>query len=168
VPLTTAYLALGSNVGERLGQMRAALRLLDAASDVSVVRASSVYENRAIGMGAADPFLNAVVQVSTTRSADALLNLCLLVENQLGRVRSDSWAPRTIDVDVLLFGEARVKTEHLRLPHPRIAERDFVLQPLFDLNPDLAVGGQTVRELLSALPVVELERYDAGLLESDC
>ena len=163
MPLTTAYLALGSNVGERLEQMRAALRMLDAASDVSVLRGSSVYENRAIGMGDADPFLNAVVEVSTSRSAEALLDLCLLVENQLGRVRTGSWAPRTIDVDILVYGDDRVETERLHLPHPRIAERDFVLQPLADLAPELLIGGCKVCELLQKLPVVELERHDGAL-----
>ena len=165
MPLTTAYLALGSNLGERLQQMRTALQLLDAAQDLSVLQASSVYQNRAIGMGDADPFLNAVIRVSTSRSAEALLDLCLLVENQLGRVRTGSWSPRTIDVDVLIYGEAKIESERLQLPHPRIMERDFVLQPLADIAPDLLIEGCTVRELLDALPVVELELYDGNLLE---
>ena len=165
MPLTTAYLALGSNLGERLQQMRTALQLLDAAQDLSVLQASSVYQNRAIGMGDADPFLNAVIQVSTSRSAEALLDLCLLVENQLGRVRTGSWSPRTIDVDVLIYGEAKIESERLQLPHPRIMERDFVLQPLADIAPDLLIESCTVRELLDALPVVELELYDGNLLE---
>lgn len=164
MPLTTAYLALGSNVGERLEQMRAAVRLLDAASDVSVLRASPVYENRAIGMGDADPFLNAVVEVSTARSAEALLDVCLLVENQLGRVRASGWTPRTIDVDVLVYGDSEVDTPRLNLPHPRIAQRDFVLQPLCDLDPDLKIVGHTVRALLQALPTVELQRAAGCLL----
>ena len=166
MPLTTAFLALGSNVGERLEQMRAALRMLDAASDVSVQRASLVYQNRAIGMGDAEPFLNAVIEVSTTRSAEDLLDLCLLVENQLGRVRTGSWAPRTIDVDVLIYGEAKIESERLQLPHPRIAERDFVLKPLVDINPDLLIAGRSVSELLEALPLVELELYAGTLLTS--
>ncbi|MFQ3224954.1 MAG: 2-amino-4-hydroxy-6-hydroxymethyldihydropteridine diphosphokinase [Lentimonas sp.] len=165
MPLTTAYLALGSNVGERLEQMRAALQMLDAASDVSVVQASLVYQNRAIGMGDAGPFLNAVIEVSTRRFAEDLLDLCLLVENQLGRVRTGAWAPRTIDVDVLIYGEATIESERLKLPHPRIAERDFVLKPLADIAPNLQLDGRTVRELLDALPVVELELYDGTLLE---
>ena len=165
MPLTTAYLALGSNLGERLEQLRAALQMLDAASGVSVLRASSVYQNRAIGMGDADPFLNAVIEVSTSRSAEDLLDLCLLVENQLGRVRTGVWAPRTIDVDVLIYGEAKVESERLQLPHPRIVERDFVLKPLADIDPDLLIAGQSVHEWLDALPLVELELYAGTLLE---
>jgi 2-amino-4-hydroxy-6-hydroxymethyldihydropteridine diphosphokinase len=167
MPIVTAYLALGSNVGERLEQMRAAVRMLDVASDVSVLRASPVYENRAIGMGDAGPFLNAVVEVSTARSAEALLDLCLLVENQLGRVRSTGWTPRTIDVDVLVYGDSKVDTTRLSLPHPRIAERDFVLQPLCDISPDLKINGHTVHALLRALPAVELERVEGCFLRAD-
>jgi 2-amino-4-hydroxy-6-hydroxymethyldihydropteridine diphosphokinase len=160
--LTTAYLALGSNLGERLEQMRTALKLLRA-EGVTIVAASPVYQNRAIGMGDADPFLNAVVEVQTELEPEALLDVCLAVENQLGRVRTGGWSPRTIDIDVLIYGEAKVETERLHLPHPRIAERDFVLKPLVDIQPDLQLFGRAVRDLLDALPVVELERVSEVL-----
>lgn len=166
MPLTTAYLALGSNVGERLEQMRSALELLGA-EGVTIAAASPVYQNRAIGMGDADPFLNAVVEVQTELDAEALLDVCLVVENKLGRVRTGGWSPRTIDVDVLIFGETSIETERLHLPHPRIAERDFVLQPLSDIAPDLQVNGRTIRALLAALPLVELESYAGVLLTSN-
>ena len=162
MPLATAYLALGSNLGQRLEQMRSALRLLEAGG-VRVRAVSHVYQNRAIGMVDADPFLNAVVQVETTLEPELLLDLCLKVETQLGRVRTAGWSPRTIDIDVLVYGEAHVETERLQLPHPRIAERDFVLQPLVDIQPDLKLFGRTVRELLEALPVVELEQVSEVL-----
>lgn len=160
--LATAYLALGSNLGQRLDQMRSALRLLEAGG-VRVRAVSHVYQNRAIGMVDADPFLNAVVQVETTLEPELLLDLCLKVETQLGRVRTAGWSPRTIDIDVLIYGEAHVETERLQVPHPRIAERDFVLQPLVDIQPDLKLFGRTVRELLEALPVVELEQVSEVL-----
>lgn len=166
MPLTTAYLALGSNVGERLEQMRSALDLLNV-EGVAIIAASPVYQNRAIGMGDADPFLNAVVEVQTNLEAEALLDVCLAVENKLGRVRTGGWSPRTIDVDVLIFGETRVETERLQLPHPRIAERDFVLQPLADIAPELLIDGRKVGALLAALPVVELESYAGVLMISE-
>lgn len=162
MPLATAYLALGSNLGQRLDQMRSALRLLEAGG-VRVRAVSHVYQNRAIGMVDADPFLNAVVQIETTLEPELLLDLCLKVETQLGRVRTAGWSPRTIDIDVLVYGEAHVETERLQVPHPRIAERDFVLQPLVDIQPDLKLFGRTVRELLEALPVVELEQVSEVL-----
>ena len=162
MPLTTAYLALGSNVGERLEQMRSALKLLGA-EGVVIVTASPVYQNRAIGMGDADPFLNAVVEVQTELGPEALLDVCLAVENKLGRVRTGGWSPRTIDIDVLIFGQTDIDTERLRLPHPRIAERDFVLRPLADIAPELQLLGQPIKTLLDKLPLVELERVEGSL-----
>ena len=162
MPLTTAYLALGSNVGERLEQMRFALKLLGA-EGVAIVAASPVYQNRAIGMGDADPFLNAVVEVQTELGPEALLDVCLAVENKLGRVRTGGWSPRTIDIDVLIFGQTDIDTERLQLPHPRIAERDFVLRPLADIAPELQLLGQPTQTLLEALALVELERVEGSL-----
>jgi len=162
VPLTTAYLALGSNVGERLEQMRFALKLLGA-EGVAIVAASPVYQNRAIGMGDADPFLNAVVEVQTELGPEALLDVCLAVENKLGRVRTGGWSPRTIDIDVLIFGQTDIDTERLQLPHPRIAERDFVLRPLADIAPELQLLGQPTKTLLDKLALVELERVAGSL-----
>ena len=162
MPLTTAYLALGSNVGERLEQMRFALKLLGA-EGVAIVAASPVYQNRAIGMGDADPFLNAVVEVQTELGPEALLDVCLAVENKLGRVRTGGWSPRTIDIDVLIFGQTDIDTERLQLPHPRIAERDFVLRPLVDIAPDLELLGQPTKTLLDKLALVELERVEGSL-----
>lgn len=162
MPLTTAYLALGSNVGERLEQMRSALKLLGA-EGVVIVTASPVYQNRAIGMGDADPFLNAVVEVQTELGPEALLDVCLAVENKLGRVRTGGWSPRTIDIDVLIFGQTDIDTKHLQLPHPRIAERDFVLRPLADIAPELQLLGQPTKTLLDKLALVELERVAGSL-----
>jgi len=162
MPLTTSYLALGSNVGERLEQMRSALKLLGAAG-VTIVTESPVYQNRAIGMGVADPFLNAVVEVQTELGPEALLDVCLAVENKLGRVRTGGWSPRTIDVDVLIVGQTDIDTERLQLPHPRIAERDFVLRPLADIAPELELFGQPIKALLERLPLVELERVENSL-----
>ena len=162
MPLTTAYLALGSNVGERLEQMRFALKLLGAEA-VAIVAASPVYQNRAIGMGDADPFLNAVVEVQTELGPEALLDVCLAVENKLGRVRTGGWSPRTIDIDVLIFGQTDIDTERLQLPHPRIAERDFVLRPLVDIAPELQLLGQPTKTLLDKLALVELERVEGSL-----
>ena len=162
MPLTTAHLALGSNVGERLEQMCSALKLLGAAG-VTIVTESPVYQNRAIGMGEADPFLNAVVEVQTELGPEGLLDVCLAVENKLGRVRTGGWSPRTIDIDVLIFGQTSIDTERLQLPHPRIAERDFVLQPLADIAPELELFGQPIKALLERLPLVELERVAGSL-----
>ena len=161
--LTTVYLALGSNVGRRLEQMHAALKLLSE-SDVVVIAASPVYENRAIGMGVAEPFLNAVVRAQTKLDPEALMNVCFRIETQLGRVRSKAWSPRTIDIDLLVFGQLQLETERLHLPHPRITERDFVLQPFADIAPDFELHGRSVSAWLNELPIVELKLIGGELI----
>ncbi|HAV14701.1 MAG TPA: 2-amino-4-hydroxy-6-hydroxymethyldihydropteridine diphosphokinase [Opitutae bacterium] len=152
-----AYLALGSNLGDRIGQMREALSLLEADASLSVFACSSVYQNRAIGMGEADDFLNAVVAVQTELLPLELLDACLSVENELGRVRTDEWAPRTIDLDVLAYEDVVMNGERLHLPHPRIAERDFVAVPLSEVAPSLVVFDKPIKEIVADLPSVDLE-----------
>lgn len=152
-----AYLALGSNLGDRLAHMRSALNALEADDSVRVLAVSAVYQNRAIGMENADDFLNAVVSVETELEPEPLLDACLEVENQLGRVRTGVWAPRTIDLDVLAYGNCVMHTERLHLPHPRIAERDFVAQPLMEVAPDLIVFDRPIKAIVGALPSIDLE-----------
>ncbi|MGJ8641536.1 MAG: 2-amino-4-hydroxy-6-hydroxymethyldihydropteridine diphosphokinase [Opitutaceae bacterium] len=152
-----AYLALGSNLGDRLEQMRSALDLLERDYPVRVVSWSAVYQNRAIGMGDADDFLNAVFAVETELAPEALLDACLETENKLGRVRTGVWAPRTIDLDVLVYDSIEVHSKRLTLPHPRIAERDFVAKPLSEVAPDLIVFGKPIDEIVRALPSIDLE-----------
>lgn len=163
MPLNTAYVAIGSNVGDRLAQMRRALELLVADGTVRILGTGRIYQNRAIGMGEADPFLNSVIQVETSLCPEALLDLCLSVEDQLGRVRTGVWAPRTMDLDVLIYGTVEQVTERLHLPHPRMQERDFVMLPLADLAPDLEVHGQRVCVWADSLGSDELQVFEHPL-----
>ena len=160
MPLTTAYLALGSNLGDRMENLRSALRLLEQGGDLIVLQVSPAYENRAVGMGAAENFFNAVAEVSTSLSAEALLQRGLQVEDRLGRVRTGVWAPRTMDIDLLLYGETAIQTERLHLPHPRITERDFVLCPWLHIAPHLELGGRLLGNWVAALPEVELSQLE--------
>ena len=117
-----------------------------------------------VPMGDADEFYNAVAQVTTDLQPQALLDACLAIEAQLGRQRGEGrWLSRTIDLDLLLYADCELATERLSLPHPRIAERDFVAQPLFDVNPDLCVSGTPIRGILDALGSYELERIEEVL-----
>jgi 2-amino-4-hydroxy-6-hydroxymethyldihydropteridine diphosphokinase len=134
-PHVRAFLALGSNLGGRLENLRRAVELLDATPGIRVERTSSVYETDPVGPPQPD-YLNAVAEVHTTLTARALLEACLGVEHALGRVRGERWGPRTLDVDLLTYGEERIDEPGLTVPHPRMHERAFVLIPLRELEPD--------------------------------
>jgi 2-amino-4-hydroxy-6-hydroxymethyldihydropteridine diphosphokinase len=131
-----AYLGLGSNLGDRLATLQRAVDLLDA-EGVRVTASSRVWETDPVGGPAGQPsFLNAVVEVETDRSPEALLGAGHRVEAALGRVRDVRWGPRTIDVDVLLYDEVTLDDPVLTIPHPRMAERLFVVLPLLDIVAD--------------------------------
>ena len=161
-----AYIALGSNLGDRLGQMRQALALLEAGHGLHLIRTSPVYQNPAVGMGPdAGDFLNAAVTVETQLGALPLLNACLAVERQLGRRRkSQGPQPRTIDLDLLFYGRLALQTQTLTLPHPRIAERAFVAVPLAQIAPELELGGVALSVLAEQIPREELQLTDHTLL----
>lgn len=140
----TAYVALGSNLGDRLGHLQAAVAALAATRGIDVTAVSSVYENPAQTSSPGDEqpaFLNAVVALSTTLDPWALLQRLFEIEAARGRIRSGStrWAPRTLDLDLLAHGDLSVEEPGLVLPHPRLAERRFVLQPLVDVAPLLTL-----------------------------
>lgn len=156
MPLVRAYIALGSNLGDRIGQMQSALKALAAYDQLKLIQISPVYENRALGMGEADDFLNAIAGIETSMAALDLLDCCLEVESQLGRVRTGEWAPRTIDLDIIAYGDEVIEHERLQVPHPRIAERDFVVHPLSAIAPNLEIRGQSVAHLAAALPMDSL------------
>jgi 2-amino-4-hydroxy-6-hydroxymethyldihydropteridine diphosphokinase len=132
------YLGLGGNLGDRRGNLLAALRLLDGMEDVRVLEVSAVYETDPWGVSQQPEFLNLVALVSTTRGPRAMLAACGEVEEELGRVvREERWGPRVIDVDILLYDELELEEENLIIPHPRMLERDFVMVPLLELQPDV-------------------------------
>ena len=152
--MKTIYLSLGSNIGDRAANLRAAMELL-AAPDLRILRASPVYETEPVGYPKPQPwFLNLVVEAATELLPMRLLARTAKVERELGRVRTVRNAPRTIDIDILLYGNSVVHTVRLEIPHPRMAERRFVLAPLADLEPELRhpVTHRTVREMLEAAP----------------
>ena len=142
-----AYLALGSNLGDRLEHLGEAVRLLEGTDGVDVVRSSRIYETDPVGPPQ-PAYLNAVIEVETTRSPRELLQACRAVEDATGRVRAERWGPRTIDVDVLTFDERTVDEPDLQIPHPRMHERGFVLVPLGELDDDpMLPGGRRISSL---------------------
>jgi len=151
----TAYLGLGSNLGDRLGNLQRAVERLAATSGIEVVRSSRVYETDPVGGPPQPDYLNAVVEVATELPPERLLRACQDVERELGRDRTVRWGPRTIDVDVLTYGRDQIHREDLEVPHPRMPQRGFVLLPLLELEADPPLpGGRRVAEL--RLGAVEL------------
>lgn len=138
--MTRAYLGLGSNLGDRLAHLQSAVDGLAATPGVVVVAASRVYETQPIGGPPQPDYMNAVVAIDTTLSARELLGVAKELEARAGRERLERWGPRTLDVDVLIVGRDRIDDPDLVVPHPRIGQRGFVLGPLSDLDPGLAVA----------------------------
>jgi len=156
--MKTVYLSLGSNVGDRDRNLRAAIERLEA-PDLHVLRVSPVYETEPMELTAQRWFLNLAVEAETTLFPKMLLTRVGRIERDLGRVRTVAKGPRTIDIDILFYGSSVVETERLKIPHPSIAERRFVLAPLADLAPYLRhpVTHKTVREMLDAAPKAKVK-----------
>ena len=132
-----AYLALGSNLGDRLAHLQFAVDALARVPGVNVVAVSRVYETTPVGGPPQDPYLNAVVAIETGLDPYELLHRTQQIEDLAERVRAERWGPRTLDIDLLLMDGTRVRNDELTIPHPRMWERGFVLAPLRDVAPDL-------------------------------
>lgn len=150
--MATVYLGLGANLGDREGQLRRALDALNRRGDVA--DCSSVYETLPWGVEHQPLFLNLCCRLETRLDPMALHGACRSIERRLGRAPGPRWGPRTIDIDLLAYDEVQLETARLSLPHPRIAERAFVLAPLAEIAPELRLPGLpgTVATLLAALP----------------
>ena len=152
-PEVTAHIALGANLGEPARALRDALSALGDVPGIRLVRASSLYRTAPVDSGGPD-YLNAVAEIATTLSAPALLAALQMIEQQAGRERPYRNAPRTLDLDLLRFGDARIHSPRLTVPHPRMGERAFVLVPLAEIAPTVvsaaqlqAVAGQRIDKL---------------------
>ena len=131
-----AFLGLGSNLGDRLANLQAAADAMQTEPGLRVTASSRVWETTPVGGPPQPDYLNAVIRVETDLSARDLLDVARRIEARLGRVRKERWGARTLDVDILLFDEERIDESDLVVPHPRMAERAFVLLPLLELEPD--------------------------------
>ena len=145
-----AYVGLGANLGTREDTIRHAVDLLGAHPGVDLVAVSTLRETEPWGPVEQPPFLNGAAAIETSLEPRPLLGVLLDVERRLGRVRDERWGPRTIDLDLLLYGDAVVDEPGLTVPHPRLCERAFALEPLLELDPDLVVPGQGSAAVLLA------------------
>jgi len=139
--VTRAYVGLGANLGPREVTLLRAVDLLAAVDGVEVVAVSQLRETDPVGIVDQPPFLNGAVAIDTSLAPRALLDVLLETERALGRVRAERWGPRTIDLDLLVYGDQIVDEPGLRVPHPRLAERRFALEPRADLDPALEIPG---------------------------
>ena len=162
-PIRRVVISLGSNLGERLATLQGAVDAIADTPDVWVTGVSPVYETEPVGCPpGSKKFLNAVLLADTTLAANRLMDRALAVEDAFARERGDvPNAPRTLDVDLIVVGDRRSDTEALRLPHPRAAERAFVLKPWFDLEPDAELPGSgPIADLLATLGLDDVALRD--------
>jgi 2-amino-4-hydroxy-6-hydroxymethyldihydropteridine diphosphokinase len=165
--MTRAVISLGSNMGERIEHLCAAVASLSALGEI--VATSSVYETQPVGGPEQGPYLNAVAILDTGLDAHALLDALLAIERGEGRRRTIRWGPRTLDLDLILYGDATIADESLVVPHPRFLERRFVLEPLVEVWPDAATpGGVRASDALSVArdQAVRRTRYRLGVRHS--
>ena len=157
--MTLAYVALGSNLGDPRQQLLDAMDALSNLPDTRLLQRSRLYRTPPRGMLEQPPFINAAVELDTALSPHALLDALLAIEQHAGRVRAERNGPRTLDLDLLHVDGVQLDDPRLTLPHPRMAERAFVLLPLHDIAPTLRLPGQvTVAELLARLDLAGCER----------
>jgi len=157
--MNTAYIGLGSNIEPRKQYLDDAIEKLSERDGINLGKISSVYETAPVGYTNQDHFLNMVIEIKTTLGNLELLEVCQQIERQLGREKTFKDGPRTIDLDILFYNHENRELETLRLPHPRMQERAFVLVPLCEIAPDLVMpnSGKLVEDLLHALPEKDLE-----------
>ncbi|WP_338752576.1 2-amino-4-hydroxy-6-hydroxymethyldihydropteridine diphosphokinase [Bacillus sp. FJAT-52991] len=148
-----AYLSLGTNLGDRIENLQAALTSLRNEEHITIERLSSIYETDPVGYTEQASFLNMAIKIRTSLSAEELLEKCLSIESQLGRIREIKWGPRTIDLDILLYNQDNIESEKLIVPHPRMHERAFVLIPLLEIDSTICFPGtrMTLEELSDSI-----------------
>lgn len=158
-----AFIGLGSNLDDPIKQIVNARTAISALAHVDQIAFSPLYSSQPVGPQDQPDFINAVMQIKTTLTADELLTQLQNIENQQGRVRLQRWGARTLDLDILLFGNQRIDTPRLSVPHPEMARRSFVLYPLLDISDQalLISGLGRLGDLIAACPPTGLQRIDA-------
>lgn len=147
------YLGIGSNLGDRKENCLEAIRLLEENPFISVIKRSSLYETEPVGYEDQQPFINCVVEIETTLEPEMILKICQGIEKVLGRERKTHWGPRTIDIDILLYNNQIISKREVKIPHPLMHKRGFVLIPLSEIAPEAIhpVYKKKIRDLLKEL-----------------
>lgn len=154
------FIGIGSNIGDKEENIKRALDLIRE-SGISVREVAPLYRTDPVGYQEQDWFLNTVAVIETVLPPRELLAALMEIENKMGRKRTVRWGPRVVDLDILLYGDVTLNTPDLQVPHPRMLERAFVMAPLADLRPDMALpGGRTAAQLAAELSKTQhVERY---------
>lgn len=146
------FLGLGSNLGDRYDNLQQAIRLISSIPEINLVKSSSIYETKPFGYLEQPNFLNMVIEINTSLKADELLKTILNIEKDIGRIREKRWGPRIIDIDILLYGNDSIDSEDLKVPHPYICERLFVLIPLKEIyNGRIPNSSQSIEKMINDL-----------------
>ncbi|MCW8126973.1 2-amino-4-hydroxy-6-hydroxymethyldihydropteridine diphosphokinase [Microbulbifer halophilus] len=157
--MTRVFVGLGSNLSEPQRQLRSALAAMAEIPGTGLLRRSSFYRSAPVGPGEQPDYVNAAAELETALPPLEFLDRLQSIENAQGRERSVRWGARTLDLDILLFGRQRISEPRLQVPHPRMAERNFVLQPLAELEPGLTLpSGESIAALLQECPENRLEK----------
>ncbi|MBN1289402.1 MAG: 2-amino-4-hydroxy-6-hydroxymethyldihydropteridine diphosphokinase [Actinobacteria bacterium] len=141
--MSKAYVGIGSNLGDRLTNLRGCISELEESDGIQVVAVSSAFMSKAVGVTDQPDFLNGVVVIETDRSPGELLKLLQEIERKYGRKRYRRWGPRTLDADILLYDNARIDEPDLQIPHPMLTHRRFVLEPLLEIEPEISLPDKT-------------------------
>lgn len=157
--MAISYLSIGSNIGDREDYLNRSIAKIKDISMTRLLKTSSFYETPAWGLTDQQDFLNACLEISTELSPYELLKHLQRIELDLHRERLVRWGPRTIDIDILTFGDIICEDENLVIPHPLISQRAFVLVPLFELNPELIIGNRSIKDMIDDIDVSEIKEY---------
>ena len=137
--MNVCYLGLGSNQKFPERQIRQAIKAIKTIPSTSLLKVSKLYRSKAWGLDVQQDFYNAVVEITTLLTPSLLLSCCQNIENKQGRIRRKHWGPRTLDIDIILYGKRTIKTNNLKIPHPYMLLREFVLTPLLEINPRILI-----------------------------
>ncbi|MCX5718245.1 MAG: 2-amino-4-hydroxy-6-hydroxymethyldihydropteridine diphosphokinase [Nitrospirae bacterium] len=150
--MSTAYIGIGSNIGNREDNCQKAIKLIEK-NGIAVRKQSSMYETEPWGIKDQPKFINMAIDVETDKKPEELLRILKEIEKEIGRTETTKWGPRVIDLDILFYDDLILKTDNLEIPHPLMHERDFVLKPLSEIAPDKRhpVTGKTVKKMLNQL-----------------
>lgn len=156
--MVRAFLALGGNIGDVKHAFRTSLAALRAHEHIKMLKESAIYRTPPWGKTDQPDFLNMAVEIETHLSAHDLLDVCLTIERASGRVREERWGPRTIDLDIIAYGDQVIADARLTVPHPHAHERAFVLAPMADIAPDVMIAGKSVCEWLALVDTSGMHR----------